>query len=697
MTIIAATPDVSADQPVAARGGGLAWTAFIALLLARAFRALLVTLLVVSAIPVVSSWSGYVVRSASMEPGMSTGDVIVAQPLDPQAPIPVGRVMVFDNPDRASSHRTMVHRVVENLGQGQYTTAGDANRDNDSTPAAAADFTARPTLSVPYIGLPLTWWAARDLVPLTFWLLLIGLTLYFSARPPGDPRHRRRRELHGATVLVPLIALGAAVVISPPADAEAAFSARTHDRGNTWTVSKGLSTTIVLGQLPSVVRGTVPVTATLKEPSGRAFSVTIQYRAAGTSTWRTLCTDAAAPYACTWATTTTSSGDYDLQAVATSGSTVYTSVPVTDIRVDNTAPSTTMQDPGTPLKGTVTVTAAANDQHSGVASVVIQYAAAGSTTFRDICTATSAPYSCRFDSTTAAAGTYSFRSVATDVAGSSTTSVVVTGRVIDNSYATVAMDPPGNYIGGTVVFKATAAASAGVRSVRMQFAPAGTTSWVDVCTDTTTPYTCTVNTFDAADGAYDIRAIMLDGSGRSTTSATVTTRVDNNPIRAYGVETANGGFISGRLENRDSMTLTYSERVGLGSILAGWTGSPVAVTVRLRDGAVTGLTGNDDTVTVLRNGSAVNLGSVNLKQNYIQSQSTAEFAATMTTSTTTVDGVAATRIVLTMGAQTSGPTPSTVSTSSVMVWTPSTLVTDLNGRPVSSTPVSESGTSDRQF
>lgn len=701
MTTVAVSPDVSDNGPDRVPSAGLAWTGLVLVLLARALRALLVTLLVVSAIPVVSSWSGHLVRSGSMEPGMSIGDVIIAQPLAPDDPIPVGRVMVFDNPDRASNHATIIHRVVENLGKGQYTTAGDANRSYDSTPAAVDDFTARPTISVPFIGLPLTWWADRDLLPLAFWLVLIALALYLSARPPCDGRHRRRREAHGmqraSAVLVPLVVAGAAVVIAPPTDADAAFTASTVNRASTWTVSTGLSTTIVLAKLPSAVRGTVPVTATLNEPSGRSFAVRVEYAPAGTTAWRTLCTDSAAPYACSWATTLTTNGSYDVRAVATSGTTTYTSVALRGVMVDNTAPATTMQDPGTPLKGTVTTTATATDAHSGIAKVVIQYAPSGSSTYKDICTVTTAPYSCAFDTTTAVGGTYSFRSVATDAAGSSTTSAAVTGRVIDNSYATVSMDSPGTYVSGTVLFRATAAASAGVSSVRMQYAPTGTTSFVDVCTDTVAPYTCSVNTLDAADGQYDIRAVMVDGSGRTTTSSTVMTWVDNYPVRAYAVETANGGFTIGRLENRDSMTLTYSKRVNLSGIVSGWTGSPLAVTVRLRDGALTGLSSTDDTITVLRNGSAVNLGSVNLKQNYIASQASAEFAATMTTVTTTVNGVQATRIVLTIGAQTSGTTPSTVSTSSAAIWTPSTLVTDVSGRPVASTPTVETGFSDRQF
>jgi signal peptidase I len=712
MTAIASSPDAPAAPP--GRPGwspALAWTGLVLILLARALRALLVTLVVVSCIPLVTSWSGSVVRSGSMEPGMSVGDVIIAQPLAADAPIPVGRVMVFNNPDTASNHTTIIHRVVSRLGAGQYATAGDANRENDSTPVATADFTGRPTISVPYIGLPLTWWAERDLGRLLFWLTLVSAALYFSVRPPCDPQHRRRREATRARraarraaaglrrvpiVLAPAVLVVVAVIVSPLSPADAAFTARSVNHGNTWTASKNLAKPIVVGALPATVRGTVPVTAALNDSYGSGFSVRIEYAPAGTTTWSAMCTDSSSPYACSWATTGTISGTYDVRAVATSGTKTYTSALVRTI-VDNTAPTTVMQDPGSPLKGTVTATATATDTHSGVAKVVIQYAPSGSTTFKDICSDTTAPYSCSLDTTTTADGTYTFRSVATDVAGSSTTSATIGGRIVDNSYATVTMVDPGDYIAGSLAFEAEAAASAGVRSVRFQYAPSGTTTWTDLCTEYSAPYTCDVDTLDSADGPYDLRAIMLDWSGRSTTSAVVTTRVDNNRIRAHDVQTTNGGSILGRLENRDSLTLTYSERVNLGGILTGWSGASTAVTVRLRDGALSGLPSSEDTITVLRNGAAVNLGTVNLKGNYISTQSSGDFAATMTSSTTTVNGVSATRITLTMGAQTSGVTPSTVSASGTMIWTPSTLVTDLNGRPVSSTPAAEQGTADREF
>lgn len=180
----APAPDPSSAGPGHQTGPALAWTGLVLVLGARVLRAVLVTFLIVASIPLVTSWSGYVVRSGSMEPGMSVGDVVIAQPLPAGEPIPVGRVMVFDNPDTMSNHTTIIHRVIQKLDTGEFTTAGDANREHDSTPVAATDFTGRPSISVPFIGLPLTWWAERDLGPLIFWLTIVSIALYISVRPP---------------------------------------------------------------------------------------------------------------------------------------------------------------------------------------------------------------------------------------------------------------------------------------------------------------------------------------------------------------------------------------------------------------------------------------------------------------------------------------------------------------------------------
>ena len=459
--------------------------------------------------------------------------------------------------------------------------------------------------------------------------------------------------------------------------------------------------TVVLSDPGDVVRGTVQLTTTLHNQGSSTYTVTVEYAPAGTTTWKALtsaCTNLSSPYTCSWNTTGLASGDYDLRAKAVSGSTTTYSAVVSDVMVDNTLPTVTMVDPGSPLSGTRTFAATATDAHSGVAQVVIQYALKGTSSWQALCTVTVEPYSCRVATTTLADGTYSFRAVATDVAGNSTTSAEVTNRVVDNTVSAVSLEDPGAYLSGTVTLVANATSTAGVSSVRIQRASNGTTTWTDVCTVTTSPYQCAWDTTTVADGLYDLRAVLVDGTGATTISTVVTARrVDNTPLRGYDVQTANGGSAPGKAENGDLVTFTYTDVVDLTTVSPGWNGSALGVTVRLRDGGVLGLTGKNDTLDVLRTGSSVNLGSVNLKEDYIKGGKTATFAATMTASTTTVNGVPATMVTVRVGALASGGGLRTVSNPTTMVWSPLAAVKDLFGVASSTAPITELGVLDREF
>jgi signal peptidase I len=692
-------------------GAVRAWFALVLLLLARGFRAFLLTLLAAATVPMLWSWTSYVVQSGSMEPALSVGDVVVAKPFSSESPVPVGKVMLFTPPTTTEGHETRIHRVVENLGEGQYTTAGDANRSDDPEPVPRKNFMAQPLIRVPFVAAPLTWFSSRNWLPLILILLITMAAFYFSSRPPGDPRQRqrelskaRRAAETGAVILrrgfVPLstgVAIVAAVMAGLPAQADAAFSATTANSGLTWKVSSTLSNSLVLASPTSTVRGTVPLTATLSNTGGFAYSVRMEYAPAGTTTWSTICTKASAPYTCDWVTTGYVNRSYDLRAVATSGAMTYTSVVRGGILVDNAAPSVTMQDPGTPLRGAVTFAATAADTNSGVARVLIQYALTGSTVYQDLCTIGAAPYSCLFDTTTMPGGTYTFRAIATDVAGNTSTSALVTNRIVDNTVSSVVMNDPGALLSGIVSLTAAASSTAGVTSVRIQGSPAGSGTWTDVCTDSSSPYSCSYDTSLAPDGLYDMRAILTDGAGKTTISNTVVNRkVDNTAPRAFDVQTTNGGT-AGKLDPGDTINLTYNEQMKLSTFTSGWDGTALGVTVRLRDGSLVGLAAKDDTLDILRSGAAVNLGAVNLREDYISGGLTAQFAATMSASTTTVNGVTATRVTITVGAQTTGTTVRTVTLASVMTWAPSVLATDLAGRAAAGTSASESGAADREF
>ncbi len=484
--------------------------------------------------------------------------------------------------------------------------------------------------------------------------------------------------------------------------------ARATDVAGYVTVSDVVRTTVAnnllvtLSRPADAVRGTVPLTTTVTGAGSLTYRVDVQYVPAGGTSWSTItgCAGLASPYTCSWATAAFASGPYDLRAVAVTGTSSTTSAVVSGVLVDNTAPTVTMSDPGSPLRGSVTFAATASDAGSGIATVSVQYAATGTSTWTELCADTSAPYSCAFDTTRLADGSYALRAVATDLAGNSATSGAVANRVVDNTVSSVSLTSPGPYVSGTVTLTATASSTAGVTSVRIQRAPDGSATWTDLCTDTTSPYTCSWNTTGVADGTYSLRAVLLDGSGKTTVSTVSTGHVvDNTPLRAVDVQTT-GAATLGRLSSGDVMTLTYSEQVNLSSISSGWNGSALAVAVRLRDAALLGQ-GASDTVDVLSSAGSstvVPLGSVRLNQDYVNANATTVANATMTATTVTVNGAPATQITLTVGSVVSGSASlRTVTLASTMQWTPSTSVTDLAGLACTSAVASETGPADREF
>ncbi|MBT2551551.1 signal peptidase I [Arthrobacter sp. ISL-5] len=456
---------------------------------------------------------------------------------------------------------------------------------------------------------------------------------------------------------------------------------------------------VVLADPGEIQKGTVNLSTTLYNTGASSYTVRVEYSVAGANNWKTLCAALVSPYNCSWNTALFANGYYDLRSVATAGTTSTTSAVVADILVDNQAPAVTMTDPGTPLSGTRTFAATATEADSGVAQVQLQYASTGSPTWTTYCTVTAEPYSCRFDTTTLPNGSYSFRAIATDAGGLSTTSAAITNRIVDNTISSVSVEDPGAYLNGTVTLTAAANSTAGITNVRIQTAPSGTTTWTTKCTIAAAPFTCGWDTTTVSDGLYDLRAVLTDGTGAQTTSATVSARrVDNSPLRGVDIQTVNGAATPGRLQPGDSVNFTYSQQVNMATVSPGWTGAPLAVTLRLRDGNLLSLGNNGDTVDIQRAGSSVNLGSVNLKQNYIKSRTTATFNATMTAATVTVSGVPRTVVTVTLGSIASGSTTlRTVNTASTMVWTPTAAVTNLSGSPSSVAPANETGVLDREF
>jgi hypothetical protein len=438
------------------------------------------------------------------------------------------------------------------------------------------------------------------------------------------------------------------------------------------------------------LRGTATIAATATDAGTGVASVRIQYAPTGTSSWVDLCTRTAAPYQCSFNTATVKNDSYDFRAIATDLiANVTTSAVVSDIGVDNTPPAVTMGDPGATLSGTVTLSATASDADSGVARVEIQHAPAGTTSWSTACVRTDSPWSCRFDTTILTDGLHDFRAIAADEAGNTTTSAVVRNRKIDNTISAVSMEDPGAFLRGVETLTASASSSAGITSVRIQRAPSGTTTWTDVCTFAAAPFTCAWDTTTVANGLYSFRAVLLDGSGKTTTSTTVANRqIDNTPVRGFAVRGVNGGATQGRFDSGDRLILTYNGEVNPSSVMSGWTGGPQAVVVRMRDGGLVGGGSRDDTLDVFTGTNLttpVRVGSVNLRNDLLKK--TATFHATMTRVTVEVEGRPSSEITITLGQVISATDLRTVSTTNPMTWSPASVL-DLDGVGTSTSPVS---------
>lgn len=382
--------------------------------------------------------------------------------------------------------------------------------------------------------------------------------------------------------------------------------------------------TVTMTDPGQYLRGTITLDATAGDGAGSGVaSVKIQRSPAGAGTWTDICTDNSSPYQCASVNTATWGGDglYDLRAVATDNVAKTTnSTVVTNRRVDNTAPTAGMTDPGAYLAGTtVALSATGTDGGSGVANVKIQRSPAGAGTWTDVCTDSSSPYGCTFDSTAVSDGLYDFRAITTDNAGNTTTSSTIANRRVDNTAPTAALTDPGSPLRATVTLNATGTDSgSGVLNVAIQRAPTGTSTWTTICTDATSPYSCSWNTTGVSDGGYDLRALTTDNAGNVTNSSTVSNRVvDNTVPTATNIQTGVTGTTAGQPQQGDTLVFTFSEQIAPGSIVAGWNGTGTQnVTVTMDTGNHLSITG-----ATLINGF-ITLGGAN----YIQAGKTVVFS-----------------------------------------------------------------------
>jgi hypothetical protein len=304
------------------------------------------------------------------------------------------------------------------------------------------------------------------------------------------------------------------------------FTKATASPNNSFTAAADFNTVAIAVTDPgAALHGTVTLQSTATSERGIA-SVRYQTSPAGANTWTDACLATTAPFACDFNSAGVADGMRDLRAIAVDQAGYQkTSATVASRRVDNTLPTVSLTDPGAYLTGTESLTATGADGN-GLASLSIDYRPAGGA-WTTLCSGATSPRSCSLNTATLTDGTYELRARATDTAGNVNDATYT--RVADNTAPTGSVPVPGPLVGTvSVAINAADGTGSGVASVTGQFRAQGTTTWSQVCVDVDAPYGCSgLDTTQYPDGLYEARAIVVDAAGFTTTTATVTMRIDN--------------------------------------------------------------------------------------------------------------------------------------------------------------------------
>ena len=196
------------------------------------------------------------------------------------------------------------------------------------------------------------------------------------------------------------------------------------------------------------------------------------------------------------------------------------------IRIDNTPPTTSQNDPGQYLRATKTLTGSASDAGSGIDHVDFERAPTGGGSWTTIAT-DSTPgdgFQASFDTTSVSDGHYDLRTVAYDVAGNQAAATPVTDRLVDNTPPDATISSPGAYLRGAVNLTSSTSDpggsnASGVVTVAYEYSTNGGSTWQSTGSN--------FNSSAVPDGNVDLRVVATDAAGNVTASAPVTSFVDN--------------------------------------------------------------------------------------------------------------------------------------------------------------------------
>ena len=221
--------------------------------------------------------------------------------------------------------------------------------------------------------------------------------------------------------------------------------------------------------------------------------------------------------------------------------------------VDATPPNVALADPGSPVRGTVTLNPSADDgSGSGVASLIVQRSSAGAGTWTTIGTS--------WNTTGLADGSYDLRARATDNAGNPANSPVRTVVVDNTAPALVSSDPAdGELVTSAASLSVTANENlAGIANAELD----GAAAPVPAVAGATATYTVAFT-----DGPHTLTGDLVDAAGN--------TRTIQVHFTAWALATADYPWIEKNSFPSSVMSLTAANGEGVISVPAGaWSGAP---------------------------------------------------------------------------------------------------------------------------
>lgn len=189
---------------------------------------------------------------------------------------------------------------------------------------------------------------------------------------------------------------------------------------------------------------------------------------------------------------------------------------------DGVPPTVSLTSPadGAIVGGTVTISASAAD-NIGVSKVEFYLNPATTNTL--LCTDSTAPYECAWDTTTLTEGAYTLQAKAIDLSNAEGVSATVTVTV-DNTPPSVNITYPGDgaVVSGAITVTANAGDAHGIALVEFY------ADTVLKCAGSVAPYECILDTTLMPDGRHTLIALATDRAGNKTVSSSVYITTNNS-------------------------------------------------------------------------------------------------------------------------------------------------------------------------